>query len=187
MIVKTVTNHKSLHQVLFVKNWATSISDLITKFSLHMHSTEGTTKLQVVKVIWHKAASLPLHLAHRTWTVQSYSPGGTNVPSHVRTLAPPGEYDWTYASFGPPKSTTKMANQLVKLFLHSSLQKVLILYNGYSYPPKLPLPWGFGPHLIHGSLDPPECTSQTESRSVQLFLQGSLVWQTDRQTTLFGR
>jgi len=26
--------------------------------------------------------------------VQSYSPGGANVPSHEGTLAPPGEYDW---------------------------------------------------------------------------------------------
>ena len=27
--------------------------------------------------------------------VQSYSPGGANVPSWKNTLAPPGEYDWT--------------------------------------------------------------------------------------------
>jgi len=39
-----------------------------------------------------------------------------------------------------------------------------------------------GPHLIHGSLGPPESTTQTASRSVQPFLQGSLVWQTDRPT-----
>jgi len=45
-------------------------------------------------------------------TVQSYSPGRANVPSHdgtsrttswEGTLAPPGEYDWTCASVGPPK------------------------------------------------------------------------------------
>jgi len=29
------------------------------------------------------------------------------------------------------------------------------------------------PHLIHASLDPPESTSQTTSRSVQLFLHSS--------------
>ena len=28
--------------------------------------------------------------------VQSYSPGGGNVSSHKGTLAPPGEYDWTF-------------------------------------------------------------------------------------------
>jgi len=43
---------------------------------------------------------------------------------------------------------------------------------------------GSGPHLIHGSLGlrPPESSTQTASQSVQPFLQGSLVWQTDRQT-----
>jgi len=33
---------------------------------------------------------------------------------------------------------------------------------------------------IHGSLGPPEPTTQTASRSVQPFLQDSLVWRTDR-------
>jgi len=37
-------------------------------------------------------------------------------------------------------------------------------------------------HLTHAFLNPPESTTQTASRSVQPFLQGSLVWQTDRQT-----
>jgi len=54
---------------------------------------------QVVTVIWHKA-------------VQSYSPGG--APSYEATLAPPGEYDWTCASFSPPKSTTQTANWSVQ-------------------------------------------------------------------------
>jgi len=56
---------------------------------------------------------------------------------------------------------------------------------------KLPLSMGAsGRHLIHGSLSPPESSSQMASRSVQTFLQGSLGWQTDRQTdrqtTLLG-
>ena len=34
---------------------------------------------------------------------------------------------------------------------------------------------GSGPHVRHDSLDPPEFTSQTTFRSVQPFLQGSLV------------
>jgi len=38
------------------------------------------------------------------------------------------------------------------------------------------------PHLTHGSLSQPESSTKTASRSVQPFLQGSLVWQTDRQT-----
>jgi len=48
---------------------------------------------------------------------------------------------------------------------------------------KLSLPmWISGSHLTHDSLAPPEFLTQTASRSVQLFLQGSLLWQTDRQT-----
>jgi len=42
-----------------------------------------------------------------------------------------------------------------------------------------PSEWGSGPH---GSLGPPKSSTQMVSRSVQLFLQRSLVWQTDRLT-----
>jgi len=141
-------------------------------------------------------------------------------------------------SFSPPESTTQMANRSVQPFLHNSQQKVLILYNGQPFPPKIaPSHMGSGPHLIHdslgqskptiqtafrlvrlfshrwlqsvpildngmphfplkiaysyegsgpqlihGSLGPPESLTQMASRSVQLFLQGSLVWQTDQLT-----
>jgi len=43
------------------------------------------------------------------------------------------------------------------------------------FPSKLPLPRGSGLHLIRGSLGPPKSSTQTASRSVQPFLQGSLV------------
>jgi len=57
------------------------------------------------------------------------------------------------------------------------------------FPPKIsPFPWGdLDPHLIHGSPGPPKSSTQTAARSVQPFLQGSVGWQTDRQTTLLGR
>jgi len=38
---------------------------------------------------------------------------------------------------------------------------------------------GSGTPLIHRSLGPPESSSETASRTVHPFLQGSLVWQTD--------
>ena len=37
------------------------------------------------------------------------------------------------------------------------------------------------------SLGPPKSSTQTASRSVEPFLQGSLLWQTDRQTMLLGQ
>jgi len=42
------------------------------------------------------------------------------------------------------------------------------------------------PHVTHASLGPSESTTQTASPSVQPFLQGSQLWQTDRQTALVG-
>jgi len=56
---------------------------------------------------------------------------------------------------------------------------------GHPSPLKLPLSMErSGPNLIHGSLDPPESSTQTASRSIEPFLQGSPVWQTDRQITI---
>jgi len=48
-------------------------------------------------------------------------------------------------------------------------------------PPKIcPFPWGdLNSHLILGPLGPPKSSTQTASWSVQPFLQGSLVWQTN--------
>jgi len=44
--------------------------------------------------------------------VQSHSPTGGNVSSHEGTLAPPGEYDWTCASFGLLESTPQPKRQM---------------------------------------------------------------------------
>jgi len=52
------------------------------------------------------------------------------------TLAPPGEYDGTRASIGPPESTIQMVNRSVQLFLHNSRQKDPVLTMGSSLPPK---------------------------------------------------
>jgi len=75
----------------------------------------------------------------------------------------------------------------VQPFLHRWPQSVPIVYNGTPFP----LPWwDLDPHLIHDSLGPPKSSTHTTSWAVQLFLKGSLVWhtdrQTDRQTTLLG-
>ena len=46
-----------------------------------------------------------------------------------------------------------------------------------------PFPWGdLDAHLIYGSSGPPKSSTQKAARSVQPFLQGSLVWQTNRGT-----
>ena len=86
----------------------------------------------MVKVIWHKTASPP----QTNGSIDL--PGGANVPKKEATLASPGEYDWTCASFSTPESTAQTANRSVQPFLHHSRQKVPILYNG-GPSPKLPL------------------------------------------------
>jgi len=55
-------------------------------------------------------------------------------------------------------------------------------------PKNLPLPMGdLDPHLIHGSPGPPKSSTQTAAQLVQPFLQGSLVWQTDRPLYSVGK
>jgi len=153
------------------------------------------------------------------------------------TLAPPGEYDWTCASFGAYESTTQTAvsaqmmaespytlqwatlppklpliirgpgphqindslaqskptiqrhHDCFSRFLHIWPQSVPILYNWMPLSPsKLGLSKrDLDPHLIHGCLDPPKSSNQMASRSVQPFLQGSLVWQADRPTNRVNR
>jgi len=94
----------------------------------------------------------------------------------------------THDALGPCEPTTQTAPRSVQPCLHRWPHSVPILYKGLPVSPsKLPLPMGgSGPHVIHGSLGPPESWTQTATRSLQPFLQGSLVWQTDRQTTLRG-
>jgi len=100
-------------------------------------------------------------------------------------IAPSDGCIWTrltHGSLGPPESSTHTTSWPVQPFSHRRPQSVPILYNG------MPLPMGnLDPHLIHGSLSSPESSTHMVSRSVQPFLQGSLVWQTDRHTTLLGR
>jgi len=85
--------------------------------------------------------------------------------------------------WAPPEPITQTASRSIQPFLHRSRQSVAILYNGTLLPPsKLSLPMGSGPHLIYGSLDPPEFSTQTECRLVQPFFAG-LTSVADRHTT----
>jgi len=120
----------------------------------------------------------------RRWMVQCYSTSDGNVSSHEGTLAPPGEYDWTCASFDLLESTTETPDRSVQPCLHRWLRSVPILYNGLpASHSKLPLPMlARRRHVIRGSLGPPESGRQMATWSHQPFLHGSLVWQTDRAT-----
>jgi len=61
------------------------------------------------------------HKLNRICQVTTMCPHG----GHQGTLASSGEYNSTCVSFGPPESTTQMANRFVQPFLHSSWQGVI--------------------------------------------------------------
>jgi len=57
-----------------------------------------------------------------------------NVPTWEGTLAPPGEYDWTCASFSPRESTTQTANRWFSRFCTANGRKSLCFTMGDPFP-----------------------------------------------------
>ena len=85
----------------------------------------------------------------------------------------------THDSLSPSKPKTQTVSWSGQPFLY----RWPIPYNGTPLSPSnCPFPWGIWTPSNTGFLGPPESSTQTEYRSVQLLLQGSLLWQTDRQT-----
>jgi len=108
--------------------------------------------------------------------VQSYSPGGSNMPSHLGTLAPPGEYGWTFELMLPSALLSPQPKRQIDRFSRFCTahgRKSLYFTTGNHFPPKLPLLMEeFGPHLTDDSLGQSEPIIQMASQSVQLFSQG---------------
>jgi len=104
------------------------------------------------------------------WQVDHFSCFCTAHGSVVRHTGTTWQIQLNLCFLDPPESTIHTVNQLVQPFLHSSRQKVPILYNGGPFSPKLLLPTGSGPHQIYDSLGLSKPTTQTASPSVQPFL-----------------
>jgi len=105
---------------------------------------------------------------HRTWTVQSCSPGDANAtPCNICLL-------------GSPEPTTQTTYRLVQPFLHSSPQRVHILYNKLPhFRSELPLHMGrFGPNLFLG----PTGFQTANGISIGLAIFARLTIVTDRST-----
>ena len=115
---------------------------------------------------WSKSFDIRPHQCSR-WTVQSYSPDGAIVPSHEDTLAPPGGYDWTCSSIGPPESTTQTANRSVLPFCTAHGRKSLYFTVGAPFCQNCPFPWG---HMDLQSLGQSEPTTQMAAPLVPPFL-----------------
>jgi len=101
----------------------------------------------VVKVIWHNATLAP-------------QTDGSVVFAR-----------WRQCASHLAQSTSQTAGQSVQPFLHSSRQRVPILYNWPYLPPSILLlrKRDLDPYLIRTSLGPPNSASQTASQSVQPF------------------
>jgi len=88
-------------------------------------------------------------------------------------------------SLGPSEPTTPTIGSAV---LHRWPQGPYTLQWDAPFPLKIAPSMGdLDSHLIHGSLGPAEFSTQIAPRLVQPFLQGLLLWQTDRQTTPLSR
>jgi len=98
------------------------------------------------------------------------------------TLASSGEYDVLLSAEPSPQPKRQINRFSRSCTAHG--RKFLFFTVGDPLPPNCPFLWGSRPNLIHDSLGPSEPKTKTASRSVQPFLQGSLVsvWQTDPQT-----
>jgi len=90
-----------------------------------------------------------------------------NVPQHLCVYGLPfNTIPWAHPSRQPKRHLDRFSRFCIddrRVFLYFTMER--------PFPrSKLSLPMGeSGPHLIHGSLVPPESSTQTASRSVQSF------------------
>ena len=131
---------------------------------------------QVIKVIWHNTAKLLQidgSIIFATWRQCALPCGHIGATWRI----------WLNLCFLWPTHVHNPNSISIgsAVFAQMTAQcPYLLQWDAPSLSQNCPFPWGYVPHLIHGSLGQPESSTQTASRSVQSFLQGSLVWQTDR-------
>jgi len=75
------------------------------------------------------------------------------------TLAAPGDYDWTCASFGPPESTTQTANDRFSRFWTAHGRKSLYFTMGDPFPQIAPSRGGIWTPSNSWFLEPGRCHS----------------------------
>jgi len=122
---------------------------------------------KVVKVIWHKTASLPqvdgLIILSR-WRQCAFPYGHIGATWWIR---------WNLCFLQPTRVHSPNGKSIGSAILAH------LTAGGSSFPQNCSLPCGdLNPHLIHVSLGPPKSSVQM----VHPFLQGLLVWQTDQLT-----
>jgi len=112
---------------------------------------------------------------HSSW--HSVVEHAWSCPFQLKITPSHGDLDphLIHASFGPPKSITQMAFRSFQPFLHSSWQTVPILRWALLFPNIAHSHGGSGPPSNILFLGLTKYSTQTASRLVQQFLQGSLL------------
>ena len=143
----------SIHLYLIMLPWAHSSPD--PKRHLDRFSHFCTAHRRVCLYLYFIMAAPPSQNRPFSWGI--WTPSNTWFPGPTQVLNPNG-ISIGSAVFAQVTAGCPYTLQWVPLS-----------------PSKLPLPMGdLDPHLTHGSLGPPKSLTQTASRSVQPFLQGSL-------------
>ena len=97
---------------------------------------------------------------------------------------------WTPSNLwflGPIQAHTQMASWLVQPFYTDDRRVSLYFTMGSPFPSKIaPLHEGSGPHLIHGSLGPPDLNGISTGSAIFAELTTATDRPTDRQTTPLG-
>jgi len=111
-------------------------------------------------------------------------------PSHKIAELPVLMGIWTHLihhSLGQSEPTIQTASRSVQLFSHRWPQSVPILYNGTPLPPQnCPFPCGIWTPSNSWFPGPTRVLNPNGKSIDSAVLQGSLVWQTDRQTTRYS-
>jgi len=123
---------------------------------------------------WHGSLAHPRPQSkwHHDWFSQLCTANSTVSLGMRRHVLSPKNRTFTLGNLDPPSNTWFLGppSPYPKQFscFCTADRSVPILYNGRFLPPsKLPLPMGGSwPHLIHGSLGPPESSTHTASWSV---------------------
>jgi len=151
-------------------------------------------------MIWYKAASPPLHSAHPSPETKrhldmfihfctAHGRVSSGMSGHVLF---PKNWLFTWGIWTSSNAWFLGPNRVHNLngiSIGSAVFTGFTVERPYSLQSSAPSPkiahshGGSRAHRIHGCLGPPVSSTQTASRSVQPFLQGTV---TDRQTTIFG-
>jgi len=143
-------------------NWRIRLNSCFL-WPTQVHNPNGKSIGSAVSAQLHSLRhKVPILYNGRPFPQNCPLPSGIWTPSNTR-------FNWAHSS---PKSK----RHLDRFSNFAQMTAECLLYNRTPLHQHCPFPMGdLDPHLTHSSLGPPKSSTQTASRSVKPFLQGSLV------------